>query len=114
MLKIYLYSLSVVIFFVLFTIARIIEIYAPYKKAGLKLKENNLTDRIRTWAQLIFLMACPVLNLIVWGITAFLLPTERLEDAVDEEVLKACNDAKSKDIFYRIKYGDNYGDKMFL
>ena len=114
MLKIYLYSLSVVFFFVLFTVARVLEIYAPYKKAGLKLKEKNLTDRIRTWIQLIFLMICPVLNLIVWGSTAILLPTEKLKDATEEEILKECNDAKSKDIFYRIKYGDNYRDRMFL
>ena len=114
MLKIYLYSLSIVIFCVLFIVARVLEIYAPYKKAGLKLKEKNLTDRIRTWVQLIFLMVCPVLNLILWVYAAFLLPTEKLEDATEEEVLKACKDAESKDIFYRIKYGDNYKDRMFL
>ena len=47
------------------------------------------------------------------AMAAFLLPTEKLEDATEEEVFKACeDDAELTDIFYRVKYGDNYGDEI--
>ena len=114
MLKIYLYSLPIVIFFVLFVFARVIEIYAPYRKAGIKFKEDSLTDRIRIWVQLIFLILCPVINLIIWGYIAFIEPTEKLQDTLEDTIFERCADNESENIFFRVKYGDHYKDDSIL